>query len=84
MYLCMYLFLERGREEEKHQCVLASHMPPTGDLTRSPGMCSDWELNQRLFGSQAGTESTEPYQPGLFLSYNAAVALLSVGFMWVH
>ena len=32
-----YLFLERGekegeREEEKHQCVVASYTPPTGDL----------------------------------------------------
>ena len=31
-----YLFLERGREGkregEKHQCAVASHMPPTGDL----------------------------------------------------
>ena len=25
----------------------------------------NWELNQQLFGSQAGTQSTEPYQPGL-------------------
>ena len=28
----IYLFLERGREGEKHQRVVASHMPPTGDL----------------------------------------------------
>ena len=42
-----YLFLERGggREKEKHQCVVASHMPPAGDLDRNPGMCSDWGLN---------------------------------------
>ena len=25
----------------------------------NPGMCPDWELNQRL---QAGTQSTEPHQ----------------------
>ena len=39
----IYLFLERGREGEregkKHQCVVASHVPPTGDLARNPGMC---------------------------------------------
>ena len=31
----MYLFLERkgGREREKHQCVGASRMSPTGDPT---------------------------------------------------
>ena len=28
----IYLFLERGREGEKHQCVVASEAPPTGDL----------------------------------------------------
>ena len=38
---------------EKHQCVVASHMPPTGDLARNPGLCSDWESNQQLFGWQA-------------------------------
>ena len=39
-------------------------MPPTGDLARNPGKCPDWELNQRPFGSQASTQSTELYQPG--------------------
>ena len=38
-----YLFLvrERGREREtegeKHQCVVASHAPPTGDPVCNPG-----------------------------------------------
>ena len=66
----IYLFLERGRkgerEGEKHQCVVASHAPPTGDLACNPGMCPDWELNWRPFDSQAGTQSTEPHQPGQF------------------
>ena len=54
-----------GTEKEKHQCVFASHTPPTGDLACNPGMCSDWESNQRPFGLQAGTQSTEPHKPGL-------------------
>ena len=29
-----------------------------------PGMCPNWESNQRPFGSQAGTQPTEPHQPG--------------------
>ena len=33
------------REGEKHQCVVASYTPPTGDLARNPGMCPDWELS---------------------------------------
>ena len=50
------MFRERGREGkgegEKHQCVFASCVPPTGDLAHNPGMFPDWELNQRPFGSQ--------------------------------
>ena len=46
----IFIFRERGREGEregeKHQCVVAPHMPPTGDLTHNPGMCHDWESNQ--------------------------------------
>ena len=52
---------ERDRDEEKHQCVVASHMVPTGDLAPNPGMCPDWELNWRPFGLQVGTQSTEIY-----------------------
>ena len=62
------MFLERGegreREGEKHQCV-ASRAPPTGDLACNTGMCPNWELNQWPCASQAGTQSTEPHQPGL-------------------
>ena len=36
-----------------YQCVVASCMPPTGDLARNPGMCPDCESNQQPFGSQA-------------------------------
>ena len=60
---------EEGREKERernNQCVVASHAPSTGDLARNPGMCPDWESNHRPFGLQAGTESTEPHQPGQF------------------
>ena len=43
----IYLLLERGREGEregeKHQCVVASCAPPTGDLAHDPGMCPDRE-----------------------------------------
>ena len=39
-------------EGEKHQCLVASHTPPTGDLAHNPGMCPDWESNWRPFGLQ--------------------------------
>ena len=38
----IYLFLERGRDREKgekHQCMVAYGVPPTGDLAHNPGMC---------------------------------------------
>ena len=46
----LFIFRERGREGEregkKHQCVVASRGPPTGDQACNPGMCPDWESNQ--------------------------------------
>ena len=66
--LYLFIFRQRGsegeREGEKHQCVVASYMPPTGDLAHNPSMGPDWELNLRPFGSQAGTQSIELPQPG--------------------
>ena len=53
-FLRLYLFIFREgkgeREGEKHQCVVASQAPPTGDLACNPGMCPEWELNQQHFG----------------------------------
>ena len=72
IYLCIERFLfiyfqrerEGERDGEKHQCVVASHVPPTGDLAQNPGMCPDQESDQLPFASQSGTQSTEPHQPG--------------------
>ena len=65
---CLFIFRERGKEEEregeKHQCVVASHTSPTGDPACNPGLCPDWESNQRPLCLQAFTQSTEPPQPG--------------------
>ena len=45
----IYLFLERGggkkKEGEKHQCVIATCVPHSGNLASNPGMRPDWELN---------------------------------------
>ena len=61
----IYLSLERGREGERerkeYQCVVASRVPTTGDLACNPGMCPDWESNQRPFDLQASLQSTEPH-----------------------
>ena len=64
----LIFYFQRGKEGErggeKHQYVVASCVPPTGDLALNPGMCPDWESNQQPFGLQASTQSTEPHQPG--------------------
>ena len=53
-FLRFYLFIsrERGREGEKYQCMVTSGVVPTGDVAHNPGMCPDWESNQRPFGLQ--------------------------------
>ena len=56
-------------EGEKHQCVVASHTPPTGDLAHNPGMCPHWELNQQPSDSQANVQSTVPQQPGHYSGF---------------
>ena len=61
----LFIFRQRGREGEKHQCVAASHTPHTGNLACNPDMCPDWESNWWPFGSQTGAQSPEPHQPGL-------------------
>ena len=48
----------------KHQCVVASRVPPTGDLALNVVMCPVWESNQRPFGLQDATQSTDAHQPG--------------------
>ena len=54
---------QREKHRENHGWVV-SYMPPARDLACNPGICADWESNQRPFGSQAGTQSPEPHQPG--------------------
>ena len=65
-FLRFYLFIlereRRGNRGRETSCVIASHGPPTGDLAHNPG--TDCESERRLFGSQAGAESSEPHQPG--------------------
>ena len=57
---------KRGRETSMCGC---SHMPPTRDQARNPGMCPDWESNRRPLVLQACTQSTELHQPGPFLCF---------------
>ena len=70
VFLNLFIFRQRGREREregeKHQCVVASYVLPSGDLACNPGMCPNWESNQQLCGLQAGAQSAEPHQPRPF------------------
>ena len=63
----IYLFLEREEEKEKERERNINVWLPLAHplLALNPGMCPDWESDWQLFGSQAGTQSTEPHQPGL-------------------
>ena len=65
----LFIFRVRGREGEregeKHQCVVASRVPPTRDLACNPGTCPDWESNGRPFALQSSARSIEPHLPGL-------------------
>ena len=79
----LFIFTGRGkegeREGEKHQSVVASCAPATGDLDHNPGMCPDWESNWQPFDLQVGTQSVEPHQPGLqttFDTFNPSQHLL--------
>ena len=74
----LFIFREGKRERkrgEKHQCVVASHTPPNGDLAHNPSMCPDWESNWRTFGSQTGTQSTEHNIQGLIPALLYAMSL---------
>ena len=55
----------------------APHWEP--DLACNLGMCTNWESNQRAFCSQAGTQSSEPHQPGrkLFILMKSHLFILS-------
>ena len=70
--LRFYLFIfrargrEGGREGEKHQCVVASHTPPTGDLAHNPGMCPDRESNRWPSGLQEDANPLNHTSQGRF------------------
>ena len=77
----------KGREKErerninvweKHRSVASCMLLP-GDLACNPGMCPNWDSNQRPFTSQAGTQPTEPHKPGQklhFIVYAITVVLI--------
>ena len=70
----IYLFLEIGEEREKERernsnVWLPLTQPPLGTWPATQACALDWELNPPPFGSQAGTQSTEPHQSRLNPSF---------------
>ena len=60
---------------ERYISQLPLTRPQTGDLAHNPGTCPDRESNWQPFSSQAGAQSTEPHQPGLYLFYVMYITL---------
>ena len=64
MYVCMYVFMTEGKGGRKtSMCGCLLHTPTWGPGAQ-PRHVPWLESNQWPFGSQAGTQSTEPHQPG--------------------
>ena len=57
----IYLFLERGEGRKKKRGRGTSIGCLLQDLAHNPGMCLGGESNQRPFGLQSSTQSTEPH-----------------------
>ena len=74
MIVFLFIFRQRvregKREGEKHRCVqnidwlLLACPQLQGDVACYPDKCPDQESNQRPFGLQDDTQSTEPHQSG--------------------
>ena len=85
LFIFKILFREgEGREKkgEKHQCVVVSCMPPTGDLACNTGMCPGLALDWWLpFGLWDNAQPTEPHQSGpeiYFVIYKYGCTCFSV------
>ena len=75
IFLKVFIHFERevkGRRKRGRETLMCGcpSSPPIGDLASNPGTCPDWESNQRSFSLQAGTQSTEPHQPGPRMTLN--------------
>ena len=82
-----FIFRESGKEGErmgeKHQCVVASHAPPTGDLAHNPGTCPYWESHQQPLDLQPSTQSTEPRQPRLYIYLKPRLFLFTRNYLTI-
>ena len=84
----LFIYFQREgkgeREGEKHQCVVASLMPPTEDQAWNPGMCPDWGIKPVTlwFAGQSSVHWATPAKVCLWIlhSYSFAPCALPVIF----
>ena len=83
-----FIFREKGREGEKYQCVVASHMASTGDLACNPGICPDWELNRRPFVLQLVLNPLNYTSQGIFedffLSHSSVFSFADSNYTYIR
>ena len=65
----LFIFRQRGREEEKHQCVVASHTPSPGTWPATQACALIGNGTSDPLGSQTHTQSTELHQPRLISGF---------------
>ena len=76
IYLFIYLFREgkggRSRGGEKYQCVVASHVAPTGDLAQQPRHVPWLGIEPATLWFLAHAQSAELCQPGQAFFFKAS------------
>ena len=67
-FIYLFIFSERGREGEregeKHQCVVASHTPPTGDLATTQACALPGNQTCHPLVLRLALNPLDPHQPG--------------------
>ena len=85
--ILLFIFRERGREGEregeKHDCVVASPAPPTGDQDGNPGLCPDLNRNRDSLVPRPALHPLSHTSQGILLKdivmiYNIQVYLLGI------
>ena len=74
----LFIFRERTKEGERRRNIdvrekRQSLYALTGDRTRNPGMCPDWESHWGPFAVQNNAQPTEPHCSGLPLVLNVSL-----------
>ena len=77
-FLKILLLLDRGKGREGRGKETSMCGCPIEDLAHNPGMCPDWELNQRPFALQFSSQSTEPQWPSFYDSLESSDSQIKI------